>query len=314
MRRMGHGAAEGDGSGKVAIIAAFLANLGIAISKFVAFAFTGSTSMLAEGIHSVADTGNQALLLLGGRRARRPADAEHPFGFGAERYFWAFVVAVVLFTLGSAFAIIEGIEKLIHPHEIESAVWAIGVLLLAMVMESFSLRTALREATPMRRGRSIPRFIRETKAPELPVVLLEDAAALCGLWFALIAVVLAEVFHEPRWDALGTLAIGLLLGFVAVVLAIEMKSLLIGESASPATTARIRGALEGHDAVARLITLRTLHLGPDDLLVAAKIEFVRGLSDQTLASEVDSVEAAVRAEVPTARVILIEPDVYREPA
>jgi cation diffusion facilitator family transporter len=216
-----------------AIVAAFLANLGIAISKFFAFAVTGSASMLAEGIHSIADTGNQGLLFLGGRRSRKPPTEEHPFGFGTERYFWAFIVALVLFTLGSLFALYEGVHKLLDPKELDSPIWAFAVLAIAIVLEGLSLRTARKEADPTRRGRSWWRFIRTTKSPELPVVLLEDTGALIGLVFAFIGISLAVITGNPRWDAVGSIGIGLLLGVIAVVLAIEMKSLLIGEAVSP---------------------------------------------------------------------------------
>jgi cation diffusion facilitator family transporter len=268
--------------------------------------------MLAESIHSAADTGNQALLLLGARRSERPADQEHPFGHGPARYFWAFVVALVLFTLGGVFAIFEGIEKLRAPHPIESPVWAFAVLGLSVVLESLSLRTGLREANPLRGRHSWWHFIRATKNPELPVVLLEDFGALVGLAFAIVGVTLAELLHQPRFDALGSLAIGVLLVGVAVVLAIEMASLLIGETASRDDVATISRALTGAPSVRRLIHLRTQHLGPDDVLVAAKIEFDASLSFAALAAAIDTAEAELRAVYPAARLVFIEPDVYRE--
>jgi cation diffusion facilitator family transporter len=294
-----------------AIVAAFLANLGIAIAKFVAFLATGAASMLAEAIHSVADTGNQALLILGGRKARRPPTAEHPFGFGHERYFWAFLVAVVLFTVGSLFALFEGYEKLRNPHELESPVWAIGVLLIAIVMEGFSLRTAVVESNKVRRkGQTWWSFVRRTKTPELPVVLLEDVGALLGLVFALAGVTLAVVTHEPRFDALGSIAIGLLLGVIAIILGREMRSLLIGEAAGPRDDAKIRAAVESTDGVRRLIHLRTMHLGPDELLVAGKLELERSLSFQEVVEVINRTEQRVRSAVQTARLIYLEPDVY----
>jgi cation diffusion facilitator family transporter len=300
------------GHGNRAIMAAFFANLGIAVSKLVAFGFTGSAAMLAESVHSIADTGNQGLLLLGGRRAKRAATPEHPFGYGSERYFWAFVVAMVLFTLGAAFAIGEGIEKILNPHELEAPGWAIGVLLIAVVLESFSFRTALREARALRTpGTSLWHYIRWSKAPEVPVVLLEDLAALLGLLFALTAVLLSFATGNGIYDGFGTLAIGLLLAVVAAILAIEMKSLLIGESASGSMKARIGQAMESQPCVERLIHMRTLHLGPEEVLVAAKLEFKPTLSSTALADAVNDVEAAVRAEVPEATVIYIEPDVLR---
>ncbi|MBK9180434.1 MAG: cation diffusion facilitator family transporter [Acidimicrobiales bacterium] len=294
-----------------AIFAAFLANLGIAVAKFVAFAFTRSASMLAEAIHSVADTGNQGLLFLGGARSRRRPSTTHQFGYGRERFFWAFIVALVLFLLGGAFAIYEGIEKLRHPHEIESLWWAVGVLLIALVMEGFSLRTAVQEADKVRGDHGWVAFIRRAKAPEIPVVLLEDVGALTGLVLALSGVSLAKVTGDPRWDALGSLAIGILLCVIAIVLAAEMKSLLIGEAASPGAEAAIRDAFAGADGVRGIIHLRTEHVGPEDLLVAAKLEFDRSLSMADLAAAIDGAEVRVRAAVPDARFVFVEPDLRR---
>jgi cation diffusion facilitator family transporter len=297
--------------GNRAIIAAFLANLGIALLKFIGYLVTGAASMLAEAIHSVADTGNQGLLIIGGRQARRPPTAEHPFGHGQERYFWAFLVAVVLFTLGSLFALYEGFQKLREPHELASPPVAIAILLGAIAMEGWSLRTAVREASKIRGDRSWWRFIHSTKNPELPVVLLEDFGALIGLGFALVGILLAVATGNPRFDALGSVAIGLLLGAIAIVVGSEMRSLLIGESASPRVQASIRQALEGSEGVQRLIHLRTLHLGPDELLVAAKVELDPALTFAQVAEAVNRAEARVRAAVPAARVIYLEPDVYR---
>ena len=299
-----------DGSRR-AIVAAFLANLGIAAAKLVAFAFTGAASMLAEGVHSLADTGNQALLLLGGTRARRVATVEHPFGFGRERYFWAFVVALVLFSMGAVFAVAEGIEKLIHPHELSSPGWALAVLGIAIGLESFSLRTAIHEAATLRGRDGWWSFIRHTKNPELPVVLLEDVGALVGLVFAAAGVSLAVSTGDARWDAVGSVAIGLLLGVIAIILAVEMKSLLIGEAAAPETIAAIHDALASGKGVTHVIHLRTLHLGPEDLLVAAKVAFEPTLSLSIVADLVNVLEVAVRTRVPTARLIFIEPDVFR---
>jgi cation diffusion facilitator family transporter len=300
-----------DGSRK-AIVAAFLANLGIAISKFVGFAITGSAGLLAEAFHSLADTGNQALLFLGGHRARRSADSEHPFGYGRERYFWAFVVALVLFSMGGLFALYEGVEKLRHPHEIENLWVAVGILLIAVVLESLSLRTAYLEARQKRPiGVSWWKWIRRSKEPELPVVLLEDTGAEIGLAFALTGLLLAHYTHEPRWDALGSIAIGLLLVFIAMLLAAEMKGLLIGESASRADIARIKSVLESAPSVRRLIHVKTEHLGPDELLVAAKVEFDAELSVEQVAAAIDEAERLLREAVPAAHVVYIEPDVYR---
>lgn len=293
-----------------AIFAAFFANLGIAIAKFVAFALTGAASMLAEAIHSVADTGNQALLFLGGHRAKRPASELHQFGYGRERYFWAFVVALVLFSLGAVFAVYEGVNKLLHPHELDDPTVAFAVLGVAIVLEIFSLRTAVREARPERRGRSWWRFVRTAKSPELPVVLLEDLGALTGLGLALAGITASVVTGEPAFDALGSIAIGLLLGVIAVILAIEMKSLLMGEAASPEEQRAIREAITAHPDVDHVIHLRTQHIGPEELLVAAKVD-LGDLSSHELASAIDAIEVQVRAAVPTARVIYLEPDEYR---
>ncbi|HEX2023819.1 MAG TPA: cation diffusion facilitator family transporter [Acidimicrobiales bacterium] len=299
-----------EGSRK-AIVAALFANGGIAIAKFVGFAFTGAASMLAEAVHSVADTSNQGLLLLGGSRARRTASAEHPFGYGRERYFWSFVVALVLFTLGGLFALYEGVEKLRHPHELEAAAWAVGILVLAIVFESFSMRTAIHESAKAKGDQSWWSFIRHSKTPELPVVLLEDLGALVGLVFALLGVGLAELTGNPRFDAVGSVAIGLLLVVIAVTLVVEMKSLLIGESASPADLERIRRTLESSDDVQRVVHIRTQHLGPDELLVGAKLEFDAGIEFEEVCAAVDRVEQSVRAAVPSARVIYLEPAVAR---
>ena len=299
---------------KKAIVAAFAANLAIAIAKLVGFLLTGAASMLAEAVHSGADTTNQGLLFLGGAKARKTATAEHPFGYGRERYFWAFVVALVIFMLGSLFALFEGIEKVRTPHELESAGVAVVILLVAMACEGFSLRTAVRESRHTKGDESWWRFIRRSKTPELPVVLLEDLGALIGLVLALLGLALAEITGNPRFDAIGSIAIGLLLGAIAVTLVVEMKSLLIGESATPGTVAEIRSAMESCDKVERVIHLRTEHLGPEELLVGAKLAFDATLDLRGLAETIDAVEAKVRAAVPEARVIYIEPDLAREPA
>jgi cation diffusion facilitator family transporter len=299
-----------DGSRR-AIVAAFLANLGIAIAKFVAFLATGAASMLAEAVHSLADTGNQGLLILGAARAKQEATLEHPFGFGRERYFWAFVVAMVLFSLGSVFAIYQGIDKLRHPHEVESPAVAIGILLLAIALESWSFRTAIVAAQSVRGSKSWWSFIRRSKSPELPVVLLEDFGALLGLVIALVGVTLAAVLGDSRFDAIGSIAIGVLLSVIAVVLAIEMKSLLIGESAATEIREAIQRTIEEFPAVRNLIHMRTLHLGPDELLVAVKVEFDTSLDLPRLASAIDDLEAAIRRGTPIAEVIYVEPDIAR---
>jgi cation diffusion facilitator family transporter len=303
------------GGGNKAVIAALAANLSIAAMKFVAFALTRSSSMLAEGVHSVADSGNQVLLLIGGRRSRRAATPDHPFGYGRDRYFYGFLVALVLFTVGGMFAVYEGVEKIRHPHHLDKAVIAIAVLVGAIVAESFSLRTAIREANHVRTGEGWFEFIRRAKSPELPVVLLEDVAALTGLVLALFGVGLSVITDEPVWDGIGTLAIGILLLIVAIILIIETKSLLLGESASAPVLAAVSAALpDPGTGVERIIHLRTLHLGPDELLVAAKIGMAPGLSVEQVADAIDAAEARVRAAAPIARVIYLEPDLYRATA
>ncbi|MBK6871653.1 MAG: cation diffusion facilitator family transporter [Kineosporiaceae bacterium] len=297
--------------GTRAIVAALAANLGIAATKFVAFLLTRSSSMLAESIHSLADSGNQLLLLIGGKRASRAATAEHPFGYGRQRYVYAFIVSIVLFSVGGLFALYEAWHKWSHPEPIEAWKWVpIAVLVVAIGLESFSFRTAIAESNHVRGHRSWVDFVRTAKAPELPVVLLEDLAALVGLVFALFGVGMTLFTDDGRWDAAGTALIGVLLVVVAAVLAIEMNSLLIGEGATREHLTAIETALVGV-GVERVIHMKTLHLGPDELLVAAKI----AVGPQRLASDVariiDDAEARVRSAVPIARVIYLEPDVDR---
>jgi cation diffusion facilitator family transporter len=298
-----------------AVIAALLANLGIAVLKFGAFLITASSSMLSESIHSVADTANQGLLLLGRARSQRPPDERHPFGYAPLQYFYSFVVAFVLFSLGGVFSLFEGIDKFRHPHELESLGWAVGVLIGAAVLEGFSFRTGREEANNIRpEGESWWQFLRETKSPDIPVVLLEDTAALIGLFFALVGVVLAAITGNARWDAVGTCAIGLVLVAVAIMLVIEMGSLLVGESARPEDVRRIEHAIGANRKVRRCIHLRTEQLGPDEIVVAAKIEFDLSLTVPELAQAIDDLEVDIRASEPRATLIFIEPDVYREPA
>ncbi|WP_374313303.1 cation diffusion facilitator family transporter [Microbacterium sp.] len=298
--------------GAKAILAAFLANMGIALAKFIAWFLSGSASMLAEAIHSVADSGNQLLLMLGGRKAKKRADREHPFGYGRERYVYAFVVSIILFSVGGLFSIYEGVEKLTHPHELTNYWIPIIVLLVAIVLESFSLRTAIKESNHVRgRGQSWVSFVRHAKAPELPVVLLEDIAALIGLVFALFGVGMTWITHNPLFDAIGTLMIGTLLILVAITLGIETKSLLVGEGATDADHDRIVSAITGGPEIEKLIHIKTLYLGPDELLVAAKLGFASDRPLADVAADIDRIETRVREAVPTARVIYFEPDVYR---
>jgi cation diffusion facilitator family transporter len=300
-----------EGSRK-AIIAAFFANLGIAISKFVGFLLTGSAGLAAESVHSLADTGNQGLLLLGARRAVRARDEEHPFGHERERYFWAFVVALVLFSMGGLFAIYEGISKLRHPHETDSLGIAVGILVVAILLETFSLRTALREVAHVKpAGQSYWQFIKTAKSPELPTVLLEDIAAETGLFLALGGVLLGHFTHNPRWDAVGSISIGVLLVVVAFVLGVEMKALLLGETASVENRRALAAALRGHSHVQSVVYMHTEHLGPDTLLVAAKVIFDPALPAVDVSRTIDEAEAAMRAAVPIATFIFIEPDMAR---
>jgi cation diffusion facilitator family transporter len=296
--------------GSKAVIAALLANLGIALIKFIAFLITRSSSMLAESVHSLVDSGNQGLLLLGGRRARQAPTPEHPFGYGRNRYVYGFLVALVLFSLGGLFALYEGIHKIADPHKVSDPLVALGVLVVAIGLESFSFRTAIAESRPLKGEASWVEFIRHAKVPELPVVLLEDFAALIGLTLALLGVGLSAITGDGVFDGLGTAAIGVLLIGVAVVLVVETKSLLLGESASPAANQRIVDALVG-DLVLRVIHLRTMHLGPEELLVGAKISISPDATVAELARAIDAAEARVRAAEPTARVIYLEPDLDR---
>jgi cation diffusion facilitator family transporter len=294
-----------------AIVAALLANAGIAVAKFVGFIITGSSSMLAESVHSVADTSNQGLLLFGQRQARKEADDLHQFGYGRSRYFYSFVVALVLFTLGSVFALYEGYHKISHPEDLTSPVVAIVILVVAIGLESYSFRTAAVESRPLKGSGSWWHFIRTSRNPELPVVLLEDTGALIGLALALGGVGLSMLTGDPVWDGIGTAAIGVLLGVIAVILMIEMHSLLIGEGATSQEDKAIRTALEQTANVDRLIHIRTQYLGPDELLVGAKIALAADTDLATVAATIDAAESAVRAAVPAARVIYLEPDLDR---
>jgi cation diffusion facilitator family transporter len=297
--------------GTRAIIAALLANAGIAVAKFIGFVVTGSSSMLAEAVHSVADTSNQGLLLFGGNRAKRAATAEHPFGYGRDRYFYSFIVALLLFTLGSVFAIYEGIHKLQHPEGLTTPLVAVIILLVAIVLEGFSFRTAIHESRPLKGSSTWWGFIRQSKVPELPVVLLEDFGALIGLVLALFGVGLTVLTGDPVWDSIGTLCIGALLGVIAIILIIEMKSLLIGEGAVAPVLSTITECIESGDDVVRVIHIRTQYLGPEEMLVAAKIALTPGMQVEQVATAIDAAEARVRAAVPDARVIYLEPDLDR---
>jgi cation diffusion facilitator family transporter len=299
------------GGGTRAIVAALLANAGIAVAKFVGYLITGSSSMLAEAVHSVADTSNQGLLLLGGARAKRAATSQHPFGYGRDRYFYSFVVALLLFSLGSVFALYEGIHKLEEPEPLSSPLVAIGILVVAIGLESYSFRTAIVESRPLKGSGTWWDFIRQSKVPELPVVLLEDLGALIGLGLALLGVGLTIVTDNPAFDAMGTISIGLLLGVIAVILIIEMKSLLIGEGATGPVLDRIVDGLESGDDIERVIHIRTQYIGPEELLVAAKIAMGPRMTVEEVARSIDAAEVRVREAVPDARMIYLEPDLDR---
>ncbi|MCY0951940.1 cation diffusion facilitator family transporter [Streptomyces sp. H27-S2] len=296
--------------GTKAIVAALAANLAIAVAKFVAYLFSGSSSMLAESVHSLADSGNQGLLLLGGKKAKREATPEHPFGYGRERYIYAFLVSIVLFTVGGMFAIYEGYEKIHDPHEITNWYWPVGVLVFAIIAESFSFRTAIKESNLVRGNLTWRQFVKRAKAPELPVVLLEDLGALVGLFLALGGVGLALLTGNGVWDGIGTLCIGVLLIVIAIILAAETKSLLLGEAAGTDDVEKIKAAVVDGHTVTSLIHMRTLHLGPEELLVAAKIAVRSDDTAAEVARAINDAETRIREAVPIARVIYLEPDIY----
>ncbi|MEI6405111.1 MAG: cation diffusion facilitator family transporter [Actinomycetes bacterium] len=298
--------------GMRAVLAALIANLGIAISKFVAFVITGSTSMLSEAIHSTADSLNQVLLLVGSKKSQRKADDKFQFGYGRLRYVYGFVVAIVLFIVGGSYSLYEGWHKVHNPHPVDHVVIAIGVLVVAIVLEAFSFRTAIIEANKARGHRTMGQFIRDAREPELPVILLEDFGALIGLVLALVGVILAHVTHDGRWDGLGAIAIGLLLIVIAIVLVREMASMLIGESALPEEEQAVRKALESAPLVERIIHLRTLHVGPEALLVAVKIAISPDRTSLEIVQGIDQAEAILRKAVPNAEYVFIEPDHFRE--
>tara|TARA_Y100000996_G_C22519957_1_gene642028 strand:+ start:568 stop:1488 length:921 start_codon:yes stop_codon:yes gene_type:complete len=289
------------------IVTALIANFTISIAKFFGFVITSSSAMLAEAVHSLADTSNQALLLLGKKRSKKLPSAQRPFGFGRERFFWAFVVSLVLFSLGSMYAVYEGIEKIRHPHEIESLWWALAILLFAMVMEAYAFQTAVKESRFYKGDHSWKSFIRRSRIPELPVVLLEDFGALMGLVFAFVCVLIADITGNAVWDGIGTLSIGILLGLIAIILAIETKSLLIGEGALPEQIVRIENAITSSPEVLSLIDMRTEYLGPETLLVAAKIEFSGETSPSDISGDVDTIENRIREVEPLAKIIYLEP-------
>jgi len=297
-----------------AIFAALAANCGIAASKLAAFAITGSSSVLAEAIHSAADTGNQGLLLLGHRSARRAATREHPFGYGQHRFVNAFIVALVLFSVGGLFALYEGAHRvagaLAHPQPLEHWGWAVGTLVVAVVLESLSFRTAVSESDKRRGTHSWAYYVHEAKDPELIVVLFEDAGALIGLALAMAGVLASVVTGNNLWDGVATLAIGALLVVMAAVLGTETRSMLLGESAAPEALDAIEAAVVDVPGVESVIHLRTMHLGPEEILVGLKVAVLPTATAAELAVTINALEARIRAVVPIACVIYIEPDIY----
>ena len=294
-----------------AVVVALAVNLAIAVAKFVAFLFTGSASMLAEAVHSVADTGNELLLLIGRGRSRRGPTLEHPFGYGRERYFYSFIVAVMLFTVGAAFSIYDGVHKIMSPEHVDSAAVAFVVLAVSAVLEAFSLRTTIQEANKIRGGVGWLEFVHFTKSAELPVVLMEDLAALTGLCFAFFGILLSVLTGDGVWDGVGSVLVGLLLGCAAFIVGYESKSLLIGESANSEVSASIVSALESGSEGFRVIHLRTTHVSPESLLVTAKIAVPPTMTAADLVDGIDAAEARIRQKVPIAETIYLEPDIYR---
>lgn len=297
--------------GTKAVLAALLANTGIAISKFVAFAITGSTSLLSEAIHSVADSLNQVLLLVGGKRSKRVADDKYQFGYGRVRYVYGFIVAIVLFMVGGIYSVYEGWHKWSHPEPVTDYWVAIGVLTIAILLETFSFRTAIIETNKVRGNRSFAKFVKDARQPELPVILLEDFGALIGLIFALVGVGAAVLTGDGRWDGMGAMAIGLLLIVIAIILVREMSAMLVGEGALPEEYDAVQAALESAPLVERVIHLRTLHVGPDALLVGAKIAIANSQTAEEIARGIDEAERLLRIAVPSAQYVFLEPDLDR---
>lgn len=295
------------GSGTKSVITALAANLGIAVAKFAGYLLTHSSSMLAEAVHSVADSSNQALLLFAGKRSTKEASEVHQFGYGRVRYVAAFVVSIVLFSLGGLFALYEAWHKFSDPHAITSWHWVpVVVLLAAMVMEGFALRTALKEARASKGDKSWWRYLKDSRSPEIPTIVLEDTGALLGLVFGLFGVSMTLATGDGRWDAIGSGAIGVLLVVIAIFLGREMISMLVGESALPEHQDAIESALLDGEDITRIIHLRTLHLGPDEVLVAAKVAVPGAESAADIAASVDAAEARARAAVPLRLQIVIE--------
>jgi cation diffusion facilitator family transporter len=293
------------------VVAALLINLLIAAFKFVAAFFSRSSAMLAEACHSLADTTNQIFLLIGMRRSARPPDEEHPFGYGPETYFWAFMVALSIFALGGGFSVHEGIEKILHRHHPGEALgdprWAYAILGVSIVLESYSLIVAMREFRHIRAGRGIRRTLSEARDPTVLTIMFEDVAALFGLGVALAGILLTHVTGNVVYDGAASVLVGVALGAVAFVLARDAKSLLIGEGMPAADLEKIRRIVQAHPDVLDIIHLRTMHLGPEEVMLAIKIRFVATLDVRALEIKINDIEAALRAELPRLRRIYVEP-------
>ena len=297
---------SGQGDSIRAILFALGANFTIAVTKGVAAFITGSGAMLAETVHSLADCGNQLLLLLGLRQARTPPSPDYPLGYGKAIYFWSFLVAVILFSVGGMFSVYEGVHKLQHPEPLKQWWWAVGVLVISIIAEAVSMRACLVEVNKARGSRSLARWFRESRQAELIVIFGEDLAALLGLIFALIAVVAAVVTGDPMWDAIGTLAIGVLLIVVAVFVAIEVKAMLIGQSADPEVSAAIKAFFEERAEITRVYSLITLQLG-NDLMVAAKVHLQRSATIP-VEETINAVERECKRRFPQVKWSFVEPD------
>jgi cation diffusion facilitator family transporter len=302
-----HPAAGGADSTR-AVLLALAANGAIAAAKYTAAALTGSGAMLAEAVHSTADCGNQLLLLLGMKRAKRPPNAEYPLGFGKETYFWSFIVAIMLFTVGGLFSIYEGAHKLQNPSPVASPWIALAVLAFSIVMEAFSMAGALREVRKVQAGRSLWAWFRSTRNAELVVVFGEDLAALVGLVVAFVAVLAAALTGNPAYDAMGSVAIGVLLVAVAIAVAIEVKALLVGQGVEAPVRRAMIEFLEADGAVDAVLDLLTLHMRPD-VMVAVKARMREHGSQAALIDEINRVEAAFKVRFPQAQWIFFEPDV-----
>ena len=298
----------GSGDSTRAIFFALGANFAIACAKGVAAFFTGSSAMLAETVHSLADCGNQLLLLLGMRQSRRPPSPDYPLGYGKAIYFWSFLVALMLFTVGGMFSLYEGIHKLQHPEPLRQWWWAAGVLVFGIVAEGISMRTCLQEVNKARGGRSLWQWFRDSRQAELVVIFGEDLAALLGLVFALFAVLMAVATGNPVWDALGTIAIGTLLIVVAVFVAIEVKAMLIGQGVHPDRQAQMRAWLEARPEIAGVFNLITLQMG-NEVMLAVKVRMREASDAGRLVAQANAVEQAMQAEFPEVRWSFFEPDV-----